>query len=109
VYQNQGFSSLSPDQYNITRGFLGTVAQQLLKGISVSVSGGYEQSKYISLTSENLPDPVEGPSSYWLANASLYWRIREWLAWQNTFTLSTGQANNEELQTRFDTSFNFNF
>jgi len=109
VYQNQGFSSLSPDQYNITRGFLGTVAQQLLKGISVSVSGGYEQSEYVSLTSENLPDPVEGPSSYWLANASLYWRIREWLAWQNTFTLSTGQANNEELQTRFDTSFNFNF
>ena len=54
-------------------------------------------------------NPVEGPADYWLANASLYWRIREWLAWQNTFQVSTGQANNEELQTRFDTSFNFNF
>jgi hypothetical protein len=109
VYQNQGFSSLSPDQYNITRGLLGTVAQQLFKGINVSLSAGYEQSEYVSLTSEKLPNPVEGPASYWLANASLYWRIREWLAWQNTFQVSTGQANNEELQTRFDTSFNFNF
>ena len=109
VYQNQGFSSLSPDQYNITRGILGTVAQQLFKGINVSLSAGYEQSEYVSLTSEKLPNAVEGPASYWLANASLYWRIREWLAWQNTFQVSTGQANNEELQTRFDTSFNFNF
>jgi hypothetical protein len=109
VYQNQGFSSLSPDQYNITRGLLGTVAQQLFKGINLSLSAGYEQSEYVSLTSEKLPNPVEGPASYWLANASLYWRIREWLAWQNTFQVSTGQANNEELQTRFDTSFNFNF
>jgi len=109
VYQNQGFSSLSPDQYNVTRGILGTVAQQLIKGISLSVSAGYEQSQYASLTSQKLPNPVEGPSAYWLANASLYWRIREWLSWQNTFQLSTGQANNEELQTRFDTSFNFNF
>jgi hypothetical protein len=109
VYQNQGFSSLSPDQYNITRGILGTVAQQVFKGINVSLSAGYEQSEYVSLTSEKLPNPVEGPASYWLANASLYWRIREWLAWQNTFQVSTGQANNEELQTRFDTSFNFNF
>jgi len=109
VYQNQGFSSLSPDQYNITRGALGTVAQQLFKGINVSLSAGYEQSRYVSLTSEKLPNAVEGPASYWLANASLYWRIREWLSWQNTFQVSTGQANNEELQTRFDTSFNFNF
>ena len=109
VYQNQGFSSLSPDQYNITRGILGTVAQQLFKGINVAVSAGYEQSEYVSLSSEKLANPVEGPADYWLANASLYWRIREWLSWQNTFTVSTGQANNEELQTRFDTSFNFNF
>ena len=109
VYQNQGFSTLSPDQYNITRGILGTVAQQLLKGINVSLSAGYEQSEYVSLTSEKLNNTVEGPAAYWLANASLYWRIREWLSWQNTFQVSTGQANNEELQTRFDTSFNFNF
>ncbi|MFM8715970.1 MAG: hypothetical protein ACKOF3_04180, partial [Spartobacteria bacterium] len=78
VYQNQGFSSLSPDQYNITRGLLGTVAQQLFKGINLSLSAGYEQSEYVSLTSEKLANPVEGPASYWLANASLYWRIREW-------------------------------
>ena len=109
VYQNQGFSSLSPDQYNITRGILGTVAQRLIKGINLSFSAGYEQSEYVSLTSEQLNDPVEGPASYWLANASLYWSLREWLGWQNTFQLSTGQGNSDQLQTTFNTSLNLTF
>lgn len=109
VYQNQGFSSLSPDQYNITRGILGTVAQRLIKGINLSFSAGYEQSEYVSLTSENLNNPVEGPASYWLANASLYWRLREWLGWQNVFQLSTGQGNSDQLQTTFNTSLNLTF
>jgi len=109
VYQNQGFSSLSPDQYNITRGFLLTVAQSLFKGVGVSVSGGYEQSLYESLTTKKLSGQVEGPADYWMTNASIYWRIREWLAWQNTFTLSTGQGNGNELQTRFNSSLSLNF
>jgi hypothetical protein len=109
LYQNQGFSSLSPDQYNITRGVLGTVAQRLFKGISLSLSAGYEQSEYVSLTSEKLNNPVEGPASYWLANASLYWRFREWLGWQNTFQLSTGQGDSDQLQTTFNTSLNLTF
>lgn len=109
VYQNQGFSSLSPDQYNITKGILGTVAQRLFKGISVSLSAGYEQSEYVSLTSEKLNNPVEGPASYWLANASLYWRLREWLGWQNTLQLSTGQGNSDQMQTTFNSSLNLTF
>jgi len=109
VYQNQGFSSLSPDEYNITRGILGTVTQRLIKGISLSVSAGYEQSEYLSLTSEKLNNLVEGPTSYWLANASLYWRFREWLGWQNTFQLSTGQGDSDQLQTTFSTSLNLTF
>ena len=109
VYQNQGFSSLSPDQYNVVRGILGTVAQRLFKGINVSFSAGYEQSEYVSLTSENLANPVEGPSSYWLANASLYWRLREWLGWQNTLQFSTGQGNSDQLETTFNTSLNLTF
>ncbi len=109
LYQNQGFSTLSPNQYNITRGILGTVSQSLFTGIDLSLSGGYEQSEYASLTSDSLNGGVEGPSDYFLTSASLYWRIREWLAWQNTFMLSTGQGNSDELQTRFTTSLNLNF
>jgi hypothetical protein len=110
VYQNQGFSSLSPDQYNITRGLLGTVSQELIKGISLSLSGGYEQSLYEGLDgAQNAPAAVEGPSDYWLANASLYWRFREWLAWQNSLMVSTGQGDSNELQTRFTSSLNMNF
>jgi hypothetical protein len=110
LYQNQGFSSLSPDQYNVTRGILGTVSQRLIKGIDLSLSAGYEQSIYEGLDgAENAPAAVEGPADYWLANASLYWRFREWLAWQNTFMLSTGQGDSNELQTRFSSSLNLNF
>jgi hypothetical protein len=109
VYQNQGFSSLSPDQYNITRGILATVAQRLIKGISLSLSAGYEQSEYVSLTSEKLDNPVEGPASYWLTNASVYWRLREWLSWQNTFQLSSGQGTSDQMQTTFNTSLNLTF
>jgi hypothetical protein len=109
VYQNQGFSSLAPDQYNITRGLLLTAAQDLFKGVGVSVSGGYEQSLYESLTSEKLSGQTEGPADYWMTRASLFWRIREWLAWQNSFTLSTGQGNTTQLQTRFNSSLNLNF
>jgi len=109
IYQNQGFSTLSPDQYNITRGIMGTISQSLFTGIDLSLSGGYEQSEYVSLTSERLDGAVDGPPEYFLTSATLYWRIREWLAWQNTFMLSTGQGNSDELQTRFSTSLNLNF
>jgi hypothetical protein len=81
----------------------------LFKGISLSISAGYEQSEYVSLTSEKLNNPVEGPASYWLANASLYWRLREWLGWQNTLQFSTGQGNSDQMQTTFNTSLNLTF
>jgi hypothetical protein len=109
IYQNQGFSSLSPDQYNITRGIIGTISQSLFTGIDLSLSGGYEQSEYASLTSEPLSSTADGPPDYFLTQATLYWRIREWLAWQNSFMLSTGQGNQDQLQTRFTSSLNFNF
>ncbi len=109
VYQNQGFSSLSPDQYNVTRGILGTVAQRLFKGINFSLSAGYEQSEYVSLTNEKLNNPNEGPASYWLANASIYWRLREWLGWQNTMQISAGQGSSDQIQTTVNTSLNLTF
>lgn len=108
-YQNQGFSSLSPDQYNVTRGLLGTVSQQLFRGIDLSLSAGYEQTEYVALTSERLNDAVDGPPDYFLTSATLYWRIREWAAWQNTLMFTTGQGNSDLLQSRFSTSLNLTF
>jgi hypothetical protein len=52
---------------------------------------------------------VEGPGDYWLANASLYWRIREWLSWNNSVMLSTGQGDNQQSQTTITSSLNVNF
>lgn len=110
LYQNQGFSSLSPDQWNLVRGIMGTVSQRLFKTVALSVSAGAEQSEYIGMSSApNQPNPIEGPQNYWLANASLYWTIREWLSWSNSLSLSTGYGNNEGVNTIFTTSLNLNF
>jgi len=110
LYQNQGFSSLSPDKWNVVRGIMGTVSQRLFKTAALSLSAGVEQSDYIGMSSApNQPAPDEGPSNYWLANASLYWSIREWLSWSNNIAFSTGYGNNEGMNTTFTTSLNLNF
>jgi len=111
VYQNQGFSSLSPDQYNVTRGALVTVSQTLIKGISLSLSGGYEQSQYVALSSTENTNATEGPPDYFLTSATVSWRLREWASWQNTMMVTSGQGNNSsnDLQTRFSTSLNLTF
>jgi hypothetical protein len=108
VYQNQGFSSLSPDQYNVTRGVLGTISQKLFKGIDLSISGGYEQSDYVALSNDQ-GGTTDGPNDYFLTRATVYWRIREWLGWQNSFMLTTGQGNNKNPQSRISSSLNLTF
>jgi hypothetical protein len=111
VYQNQGFSSLSPDQYNVTRGALATVSQSLIKGITLSLSAGYEQSDYVSLSDSDNTSASEGPPDHFLTSATLSWRLREWASWQNSMMLTSGQSqdSNSDLQTRFSTSVNLNF
>jgi len=109
LYQNQGFSSLSPDQYNITRGVLGTISQRLIKGFDLSLSGGYEQSSYVGLSKIETTGAVQGPADYFLSSATLNWRIREWAGWQNSLMVTTGRGENSNLQTTFSSSLNFNF
>lgn len=109
LYQNQGFSSLSPDQYNVTRGVIGTISQRLIKGFDLSLSGGYEQSQYVGLSKNETPGSVQGPADYFLSSATLNWRIREWAAWQNSLMVTTGRGENRNLQTTFSSSLNFNF
>jgi hypothetical protein len=111
VYQNQGFSNLSPDQYNVTRGALVTISQTLIKGISLSLSGGYEQTEYVALSSTENTNATEGPPNYFLTSATLSWRLREWASWQNTMMVTSGQGNSSsnDLQTRFSSSLNLNF
>ena len=111
VYQNQGFSNLSTDQYNVTRGVLATISQTLIKGISLSLSGGYEQSQYVALSSTENTTATEGPPDYFLTSATISWRLREWASWQNTMMVTSGQGNSSsnELQTRFSSSLNLNF
>lgn len=69
VYQNQGFSSLSPDQYNITRGVVGTVAQRLIKGISLSL--GWLRAIGICQPHEQKIGQFSGRSSLILADECL--------------------------------------
>ena len=106
AYQNQSFSTKSPNQYNINRGVLVTVAQRLIKGIDASLSGGYEQSMNVGLSSSAA---VDGPSDYFLTNFGVSWRLREWASWQNSFMLTTGQGTNDNIRSSFSTSLNLTF
>ena len=111
VYQNQGYSSLAPDQYNITRGALLTISQSLIKGINLSLSGGYELSENAALSSPTNNSASEGPPDHFLTTAGLSWRLREWASWQNSIMITSGQgkSNSSDLQTRFSSSLNLNF
>ena len=111
VYQNQGYSSLAPDQYNVTRGGLVTISQTLIKGTSLSLSAGYEQTGNVALSDSKNTNASEGPADHFLTNATLSWRLREWASWQNSMMVTSGQGSNSasELQTRFSTSLNLTF
>jgi len=111
VYQNQGFSSLSPDQYNVTRGALATVSQSLIKGLSLSLSAGYEQADYVALSNSENKSASEGPPDHFLTSATISWRLREWASWQNSMMFTSGRGNDSsgDLQTRFSTSLNLTF
>jgi hypothetical protein len=95
----------------VTRGALATVSQSLIKGLSLSLSAGYEQSDYVALSNSENNSASEGPPDHFLSSATISWRLREWASWQNSMMFTSGRGNDSsgDLQTRFSTSLNLTF
>jgi hypothetical protein len=87
LYQTQGFSLLTVDQYQVNRGFVVGIQQILFSKLTLGLSGGWQQTKSISLSSA-IPDA--DPTEYAFALASLSWSINSWASWVATVRAQTG-------------------
>ena len=94
VNQSESFANSLSAQYLITRGFVGTVNQQLFSSVSCVLSGGYTTQTYTQLSgnSSGSSSSSQLPSNYYYGNLSVIWKIRDWVNLVNTFYYNTGQA-----------------
>lgn len=116
VSQAESYSNIAASQYLITRGIVGTVNQQLFSNISVVLSGGYTKQFYQNINGGQTPTTgaaAQIPGSYYLATASVVWKIRDWVNLNNTVYYNSGQTiqsggNNSALsQAWYAVSLNF--
>ena len=113
--QNQNYSSGASNQYLISRGITGTVTQQFFSSVIFQLTGGYTMQEYKSASGGSTSTrgyANQIPGSYYLLNASLTWRIREWVNLVNTFNYNSGQTisgggNNALDQMWYSISLNF--
>jgi hypothetical protein len=113
--QNQNYSSVASNQYLVSRGITGTVTQQFFSSVIFQLTGGYTMQEYKSASGGSTSTrgyANQIPGSYYLLNASLTWRIREWVNLVNTFNYNSGQTisgggNNALDQMWYSISLNF--
>ena len=113
ISQGQGFANSVSSQYQVTQSILGTVTQKLFTSVDFQLSGGYGAQQYVSL-SGGVPAQANNqtPASYYLATASLNWKIRDWMTLNNTLNYSGAQTvqgpNGTSIpQTYYSISLNF--
>lgn len=113
--QSQNYSSVASNQYLVSRGITGTVTQQFFSSVIFQITGGYTMQEYKSASGGSTPSggyANQIPGSYYLLNASLTWKIRQWVNLVNTFNYNSGQTiqgnNNNALdQMWYSISLNF--
>jgi hypothetical protein len=114
--QMQNYSNIAAGQYLISRGILGTVDQRLFSNVTLMLSGGYTSQFYQNITGGSTPTQgaaAQIPGSYYVANASLVWKIRDWVNLANTIyynsgtTIQAGGNNSALSQTWYSISLNF--
>jgi len=87
LYQNQNFSITTIDQFQVNRGFVAGVQQTIFSRFAVGISGGWQQTEGISLSSAV---PNADPYDYAFVSASLRYSINSWSSVQATVMSSTG-------------------
>jgi hypothetical protein len=114
--QSENYSNIAASQYLISRGIIGTINQRLFSNVTFMLSGGYTTQFYQNITGGSTPTKgaaVQIPGSYYLANASLVWKIRDWVNLSNTIyynsgtTIQAGGNNSALSQTWYSISLNF--
>lgn len=94
IYQNQGFSISTVDQFQVNRGFTAGVQQTVFSRWAVGVSGGWQQTENVSISEYAQPS---NNYEYAFVSASIRYSINSWASWQATLMGSTG--NRESVST----------
>ncbi len=111
--QSQNFANSVASQYQVSRSLVGTVTQNLFTSVVLQLSAGYATQRYINLNSgPSILTISQLPSNYYTANASVIWKIRDWLTLNNSVNYNGGQtvqgANGSSIpQTWYSISLNF--
>jgi hypothetical protein len=98
VYQNQNFSITTSDQFQVNRGFVVGIDQTVFTRVSVGLSGGWQQTEGLSLSSD------QGDAAaydYAFFSASLRYSLNSWSALQATVMSSTGNRGNPTTSESF--------
>lgn len=95
VTQSQGFANSLTTQYLVSRSLIGSVSQKLFTNVDFLLSGGYAQQEFVNLSSNQNSGQSTSQlaNNYYIGNASLIWRIRDWVNLNNTLYYNTGQNN----------------
>lgn len=98
AYQNQNFSITTSDQFQVNRGFVAGIDQTVFTRLSVGLSGGWQQTEGISLSSDQ---GDADPYDYAFLSARLRWTLNTWAYWQATVMSSTGNRGNPTTSDTF--------
>lgn len=89
VYQDQNYSYTTLSQVQVNRGFVAGIQQMFFSKITVGLSGGWQQTENVSLSS----DQSGGlNNAYAFFTGSLRWDLNDWLYWQTTIWASSGNT-----------------
>jgi len=112
VYQDQGYSLTTTEQVQVSRGVIGTLSQRLFSKISLSFSGGWQQTENVNLSAD-AQDSTGADDAYTFVTASLLWQLNDWSSWSATWWSSGGNISNQgsrnSPETRATVSFNLTF
>jgi hypothetical protein len=87
AYQNQNFSITTVDQFQVNRGFVVGVQQTVFSRLAVGLSGGWQQTEGISLSSDIADSEAY---DYAFVSGSLRYSLNSWSSIQATVMSSTG-------------------
>lgn len=112
IYQDQGFSLTTRDQIQVSRGIVGSVSQRIFSRVTLSVSGGWQQTENVSLGSDDQNSSNgENTFAYSFASTDLSWQIRDWVAANaSIYTRSGSDTTSDrgnEPETRASISIDF--
>ena len=94
VSQSENYSNFIASQYLISRAISGTISQRLFSSLLFQLSGGYTQQKFQNVTGGQTQQQQRAnqiPGSFYMVNASLSWKIRDWASLVNTVYYNSGQ------------------